>query len=94
MKGDRRCGLVKVGGLYYLPVRLKIPKAQRAITKEWVIDQTHLDLMEMKNRVSMIDVFDQVWSLISVTFDGDEICMTREFLRRGWSTLGLSTQHV
>ena len=41
MKGDRRCGLVKVGGLYYLPVRLKIPKAQRAITKEWAIDQMY-----------------------------------------------------
>ncbi len=38
MKGEKRCGLVKIGGLYYLPVRLRQPRSTTALTQEWLID--------------------------------------------------------
>ncbi len=32
------------------------------------------------------------WSLMSITFDGEGIWLTREFMKMNWNTMGLSTQ--
>ncbi len=83
----RRCALVRIAGLYYLPVKFRQP-----VHGDHVWDfGCDMKYEEAQHKTSLMVMEPVPWSLVCIT-PGTYVDLVRAFRLRAWSVLELKTQ--